>query len=131
MHGILSWDKPARKNTSEEHEKTYSSDSGIPGTCMPNMSLDDRKKWKAKLTKHTLGRPQVEIRKEIMETSVLIVVSLVGKATVGKQTGGNIRISANGPIVMGYTTWQTMQDAIQEANTFLKNRMEEDRNEPR
>lgn len=71
---ILCWDKPKKVMTAKQREDTYSSDCGVPGTFVPNMSDDDRGRWKAKLVGHKAGHPQVEIRKD----SFVVVVALTG-----------------------------------------------------
>ena len=48
MEKLLCFDKPKKVRSTEEHNKTYMSDSGIAGTYVPNMSEEDKNKWKAK-----------------------------------------------------------------------------------
>ena len=63
--GLLSFDKPKKIRSTEEHNKMFSSDSGISGTYVPNMSKEDQLKWKAK---HIKGDDErVEIRKELTD----------------------------------------------------------------
>ena len=63
--GLLSFDKPKKVRSAEEHNKMFSSDSGIAGTYVPNMSKEDQLKWKAK---HIKGDDErIEIRKEFGE----------------------------------------------------------------
>lgn len=72
MAMILSFDKPKKIRSTEEHNKKYSSDSGIAGTYVPNMSKEDRLKWKAK---HIKGDDErIEIRKEFGGANALVVV---------------------------------------------------------
>jgi hypothetical protein len=55
-----------------EHNSKYGSDSGIPGTYVPNMSEEDKNKWKAK---HIKGDDErIEIRKSFNGVQILIVV---------------------------------------------------------
>jgi hypothetical protein len=58
---ILDFDKPKKLRPTVAHNAVHSSDSGVDGTYVPNMSRKDRAKWKAK----QIGGddPRVEIRK--------------------------------------------------------------------
>ena len=71
---VLCWDKPKRARPSADHAAEYSSDCGAPGTYQPNMSDDDRAKWKARIVGAKTPVPQVEIRKD----SAVIVISARG-----------------------------------------------------
>lgn len=69
---ILSFEKPKKVRSTEEHNNLFSSDSGVAGTFVPNMSKEDQKKWKAK---HISGNDErIEIRKTLGGAQVLIVV---------------------------------------------------------
>jgi hypothetical protein len=69
---ILSFEKPKKVRSTEEHNKMYSSDCGVAGTFVPNMSKEDELKWKAK---HIKGDDErVEIRKTLGGSNVLIIV---------------------------------------------------------
>lgn len=48
---VLGWDKPAKVLTTEEW-KSISADSAPPGVYVPNMSVDDMERWKAKMVGH-------------------------------------------------------------------------------
>lgn len=124
MMSILSWDKPAKLRSSEEHAAIYSSDGGPPGTYVPNMSEEDMGKWKAKLTGTKRGFPQIEIRKSF-SNQMLIIVSLGGYSykyyTPEKTKDKNIHISVNGPLQMTFEEMQEMNVAIEEAREFLQN----------
>lgn len=70
--GILDFEKPKKVRSTEEHNDLFSSDSGVAGTFIPNMSKEDRYKWKAK---HITGNDErVEIRKTLGGSQVLIIV---------------------------------------------------------
>ena len=58
---LLSWDKPKKARSTEGHNKKFQSDTGIPGTFVPNMADEDKYRWKAK--KIGGKNPRVEIRK--------------------------------------------------------------------
>jgi hypothetical protein len=86
---LLSWDKPKKARTTEEHNDTFVADGAPPGTYVPNMSDEDQEKWKAKKVG---GKDlRVEIRKTVSgkprgsdkwgpSASVLLVVRLDGTA---------------------------------------------------
>jgi hypothetical protein len=59
--GLLCWDKPKKKRPTKAHNEKFQSDSGVDGTYVPNMSEDDKLKWKAK--KIGGKDPRIEIRK--------------------------------------------------------------------
>jgi hypothetical protein len=60
---VLTWEKPKKLKSSEEHAADYSADGAPPGVYVPNMSAEDQAKWKAKVVGANTGYPQVEIRK--------------------------------------------------------------------
>ncbi|MBI2633021.1 MAG: hypothetical protein HYW78_01370 [Parcubacteria group bacterium] len=95
---VLMWTKPEKIMTEEERQEQFPSDSEIPGTYMPNMSSEDQKAWKAKLTGHRAGHPQVEIRKD----SAVIIVALHGYKYKHYTPDGTrdiaIHIASAGPI---------------------------------
>ncbi len=51
-------------------------DGGPAGGYQPNMSASDNQRWKAKITGQKLGFPQVEIRKAVGPSQMLVIVSL-------------------------------------------------------
>ena len=63
MTSLISWEKPKKTRTKEEHNAYYQSDSEVPGTYVSNISNDDMKKWKGKIVGMRLGHPQIEIRR--------------------------------------------------------------------
>lgn len=124
--GLICWDKPKKLRTAEKHNATYSSDSGVNGTYVPNMSEKDRRKWKGKITQVTTS-PQVEIRKD----SFVVVVGLDGytykyyrripkDGRGGSTKGLNIHIAAAGPIQMSFKVWEEFMDVVREARQALE-----------
>jgi hypothetical protein len=64
--------KTKKLRSGEEHNAQYTSDSGISGTYVPNMSDVDMNKWKAK---HITGDDErIEIRKTFNGVQLLIIV---------------------------------------------------------
>ena len=45
----INWDKPKKARSTSAHNQMNSSDSGVAGTYVPNMSDEDRHSWKGKL----------------------------------------------------------------------------------
>lgn len=122
MTKILSFEKPQKVRSTKEHNETYSSDSGVAGTYVPNMTEEDMKKWKAK---HIKGDDErIEIRKTFEGVQVLAVVyknpkdvSWENKKSINDwySRHKDIRISMNGKLNLSYDDWFDMQEAIKEA----------------
>ena len=116
---ILFWGKPKKTMTKEEREESFASDSGIPGTYVPNMSDSDVKKWKAKLVGHKSGHPQVEISKD----NTVIIIAYYGykykhyKPEDTKEI--NVHISSSGPIQWSFEDYDNFQKTIKEAMVVL------------
>ena len=107
--GVIDWNKPKKVRSTEEHNDFFSSDSGVAGTYMPNMSEEDMLKWKGKKFIKT-DNPRVEIRKT-MGSNVLIIVS-------NKEPF--IQLSTNGKINMSEQVFDEFVEAINEAREILK-----------
>lgn len=111
---ILSWDKPKKLRPSKEHNDRYQSDSGVAGTYVPNMSAEDKRKWKAKLIKGE--DPRVEIRKTIdrdyahahSSVQMLMVVRMV-----------TVSLSFNGTAHFNKMDYDNLTNAVHEARTVL------------
>jgi len=140
MENILSFDKPKKVKSTEKHNKTYQSDSGIAGTYVPNMSDDDMNKWKAK---HIKGDDErIEIRKTIEGVQILIVVfknayqpkrpkypsnydnkevtlKYKEEQTEWFKRHNNVRISMNGKLDMTWDNFFDMEQAVREAFEIL------------
>jgi hypothetical protein len=100
---ILSWDKPAKAMSREEWE-AISADDAPPGVYTPNMSEEDKLKWKAK----KIGQ-RVEIRKTAGDAQILIKVTLDG-----------VSISMNGTAKLTPRESLDMSLAIAEATQILR-----------
>jgi len=119
--GIIMWDKPKKMMTEKTRQKRFQSDCDIPGTYFPNMSLEDRKRWKGKVVGKTTGSPQVEIRKN----TFVIIVSLGGGYKYkyysrDKTKRTNIHIGASGPIQLTFKEWEEMKYVVDEATQVLR-----------
>lgn len=122
---ILSFDKPKKVRSTEKHNEMYSSDSGIPGTFVPNMSEADMDKWKAKYIKGKNER--IEIRKTIEGTQLLIIVYKKANPVkwnynnqeAWKNRHQNVKISMNGKLDMTLKNYGDFLAAILEAFDVL------------
>lgn len=143
---ILNFEQPKRLRSTEKHNEMYSSDSGIAGTYVPNMSEEDKNKWKAKRIGGEDER--IEIRKTINGVQLLIVVhkhpyhpkqpkyptdvrdaemrTKFSEAGAYAKTRAewhkrheDIQISMNGKLDMTYDQYVEMDTAIKEALMLL------------
>jgi len=128
---ILSFTKPKKKTSTKEHNAYYSSDSGIDGTYVPNMTEADMKTWKAKVVGSRSGNHQIEIRKTLRGAQMLIVVN--GKmSNYVEKTGWNsqqtnaemkphlVKMSANGAMLFNSRTWVQLEVAVSDAMAVLR-----------
>jgi hypothetical protein len=103
---IVMWDKPKRKISKEEW-KNISADSAPPGVYTPNMSDEDRCRWKGKIVGQKIGHPQAELRKSFHGAQMLIIVSVKGgykyKNYTREETNEfNVHMSLNGGAQMNF-----------------------------
>lgn len=105
---VLSFDKPARARSPEEHADMHSSDTGIPGTYAPNMSDSDMKRWKAKKI-----ADRVEIRKTVSDLGSYAQVKII-------VTRDNVLMSANGRMAWNNEDWDNLGQAVAEAREILR-----------
>lgn len=103
----LSWDKPKKIMSSQAREQEYQSDTSIPGTYVPNMSAEDKARWKAKYVGG--DDPRVEVRVSI--TGVQVVMVIRGPSEV--------ELSMNGKLKGDYLVFSDFKAAIEEANARL------------
>jgi hypothetical protein len=126
---ILSFDKPKKVRSADEHNAMHSSDSGVDGTYVPNMSAADMKKWKAK----RIGGddPRIEIRKTISGKDPSLAKRNANRGYYG--SSGNVSaqvliivrkdrvvMSTNGRIAFDAKTWLEFIEAVNEAATMLQ-----------
>lgn len=107
----LSWERPAPLLDAVEHAEKYQSDSGIPGTYVPNMSEADRVKWKAK--KIGGEDPRVEIRKGFPHGVLALIVVRRRPPT------NTITMSMNGKAEFTLQDWTDMAFGVAEAKQAL------------
>ena len=141
---ILNFEKPKKVRSTEEHNNLFSSDCGVAGTFVPNMSKEDELKWKAK---HIGGDDErIEIRKTLGGAQVLIIVYKepyhptyphypetrytdssyhVNMAKYKERQKEwykrheNIKISMNGKVDMTLEEYADLREAISEARLLL------------
>lgn len=124
---ILSFDKPKKIRSTEEHNETFLSDSGVAGTFVPNMSDEDMDVWKAK---HIKGADErIEIRKSLNGVQMLIVVYKKVKEVKWEYNNQkewhkrheNVQISMNGKLQMSWEDYVDFGNAIEQAKEILFN----------
>jgi len=121
---IIDFDKPKKVRSTDDHNQMYSSDSGVAGTYVPNMSEADAKKWKGKHIKGTDER--IEIRRPIGGTQLLVGVYKDVKFTHWKvnqaewyKNHNNVRMSMNGKLDMTFYDYDQLTKVIDEAKQIL------------
>lgn len=121
---LIDFNKPKKIRSTEEHNKMHSSDSGVAGTYVPNMSDADRKKWKGIHVKGTDER--IEIRKTIGGTQLLVIVYKNVRFTHWKENQAewyknhnNVRMSMNGKLDMTFEEYDELTKVIEEAKEIL------------
>ena len=128
---VLCWDKPEQIMSKDEWASMVF-DGGPPGSYVPNMSSEDRAKWKAKFIGGKYAR--VEIRKtftEVQHVQTLVIVSLSG-APMGKRGWSgekkdfgeelNLKISMNGSAHLTFEDFESLRKAVDEARAVLENK---------
>lgn len=111
---ILDFSKPKKQRSTAEHNEMHQSDTGIAGTFIPNMSPEDRRKWKAK---HIQGKdPRVEIRKTLEPWCQLLVVVRWPK-TMDEVA---IQMSMNSKLQLSLDDWADLAKAVNEACRILQ-----------
>ena len=132
---ILDWNKPEKVMTTKEW-KSISADNAPQGVFVPNMSEEDRLKWKAKF----FGGedPRVEVRKSFQFTKKSGEYEKIGERKFEKYNSytcqmclmirlddtyqPNVLISANGKMAMSYEDVRNLDLAIKEAVENLKSK---------
>lgn len=124
--GLISFNKPEKLRTQDEHNDKYSSELSYGvGTYVSNMSDNDIHKWKGKIKYKNTDHPQIEIRKDSFVTVVAYNgynyksykrdPDRWGRTTVGT----NIHIGAAGPIQMSFDEWDKWRQVVEEAKEIL------------
>lgn len=124
---LLNFNKIEKVMSEKEREEKYSSDCNVIGTFVPNMSVEDMRKWKGK---HIKGKDErVEIRKSINGTQLVIIVYKEERYERGFNDYSNkeyellihknVHISANGKIILSTLDYEEMIKVINESNFIL------------
>jgi hypothetical protein len=123
----IMWDKP-KKIMSEEEWKSITADSAPAGVYTPNMSEEDKYKWKGKLIRGKC--PRVELRKTCRKSNnrdggkwtsvycqLLVVVSF---KDIDGMYDCNVRMSMNGKCGMSMDEFLEFNLAVDEAKAVLR-----------
>ena len=119
---ILSFEQPKKLRDSKTHNEMFMSDSGVDGTYVPNMSKEDRERWKGK---HITGENErIEIKKTIDGVQLVIIIRKnkpVKYTWENKEYDkqNNIKISMNGSLWMTFEQQKEMVQVIEEAKELL------------
>lgn len=116
--GILYWDKVKKALPTAEHNARNSSDCGVPGTFVPNMSEKDRYRWKATVIRGK--NPRVEIRKAVSGKSPVDGSGTYAQILIVVFPYGEQVISMNGKALIDVAD---LADAVQEARAVLNARV--------
>lgn len=122
---LIDFNKPKKIRSTEEHNQMYMSDSGVAGTYVPNMSVNDMKKWKGI---HVKGADEnIQLRKTFHGVQLLIIVYKNVRFTdwsVNRDEWcnrhNNVRISMNGKLDMTFEEYDELTKVIAEAKEILK-----------
>jgi len=120
---ILSFEKPKKIRSTENHNEMNMSDSGVAGTYVSNMSDADKKRFKAK---HIKGNDErVEIRVQMNGVNILIKVFKNKKETKGDwreraKDNSDMQMSMNGKLDITLDEWVLINDSIYEAKCLLE-----------
>jgi hypothetical protein len=115
---ILQFDKPKKLRATTAHNAMHSSDTGIPGTYVPNMSKKNREAWKAKIIGG--ADPRVEIRKTVTGNDpTLKRPSTSAQMLLIVRLDGSVIMSANSRLAFDAKTLQALADAVDEAKNEL------------
>lgn len=130
--GVLEFEKPPKKMSTEEW-KALSADGAPPGVYTPNMSYDDRRRFKAKQVGGEF--PRIEVRVSLPSECVIKVLkekmvlpptpkdyfSTERKAYDALRKNANahgqedVKISLNGPLHLSLEDWDRFKQAVDEA----------------
>jgi hypothetical protein len=125
---VLSFDKPKKLRSADEHSKMHTSDAYVDGTYVPNMSEKDKLKWKAK---HIGGDdPRIEIRKTVSGIDPTLAKKYANRGytwagtcsaqvlVIVRKTG--VVMSGNGRMVFDNKVWSELGQVVAEAQSLLK-----------
>lgn len=132
---LIDFRKPKKIRSTEEHNKMHTSDSGVAGTYVPNMSDEDAQRWKGKYI--TGDNERIEIRKSFYNAGVQVVIVVRRNPPVPypeykgnsadhnkkldkwRDAKGEVKISMNGSLWLSFKELTEMEQVIDEARTLL------------
>lgn len=115
---MIDWSKPKKVRSTAAHNQMFSSDSGVPGTFVPNMSEEDKLKWKGKHINKGKDNARVELRKSFSFDGEYANVLLVVEKG---EHHPYIKLSTNGKVAMSFSEWGELNLVVQEASTVVMN----------
>lgn len=117
QRSVLQFDKPKKIRSTEENNEMYKADNAPPGVYVPNMSVEDMLKWKAKKVSGQSER--VEIRKTISfpEWNAAQMVCVVFKDL--ENNGPAVKITSNGKLIFSRQEWENFKAGVEEAFKIL------------
>lgn len=113
---ILSFEKPKKVMTDKQYA-SITADGAPPGVYTPNMSEEDKERWKAKLIKGKDAR--VEIRKTFQGLGYYAQVCIIVYKDTAEEFA-DVVVSTNGKIGASFQEMEEMNAAINEAKEILK-----------
>ena len=121
MEGLIMWDKPKKLVPSSDHNERYSSDTGIPGTYVSNMSNEDKKRWKGKIVNKKFSFCHIEIRRHFKNCNLLMLVCLKGynRGSDKNREFEGVKISVNGSMHLSPQDLIEFNEVIREAKNIL------------
>lgn len=145
---LLNFEAPKKMRDAESHNKMNSSDSGIDGTYVPNMSDEDNERWKSKYVKGKHER--IESRKNFSGVNLVVIVYRAEYKNVleypkyvshfnsniekleeyrqerekwlveSKNVHSEVKISMNGTLHISTAEWNEINQIINESKEYLK-----------
>jgi hypothetical protein len=113
---ILSFEKPKKVMTDKQYA-SITADGAPPGVYTPNMSEEDKERWKAKLIKGKDVR--VEIRKTFQGLGYYAQVCIIVYKDTAEEFP-DVVVSTNGKIGASFQEMEEMNAVINEAKEILK-----------
>lgn len=113
---LLKWDKPKKLTPTDEHNDNYSSDSGVNGTYVPNMSNKDMQEWKASM--HGQKKPPLHVIIRKTSQNHVQMKLVVYDRVVDLSMNGSARLSG--------ADLTNMALAVAEARSVMQKEIERD-----
>ncbi len=125
---ILSFEKPRKIRSANDHNEMHTSDSGISGTYVPNMSIEDQQNFKAKYISGDLERIEIRVTIGGVNCNIFVFNDIYQPKYISQNRNKwinrhkNIKFSINGKMDVTFDEWDKINGAIKEAIDILKNK---------